>query len=72
MFKSDLDSIVAPCGACRQFIAEFGLDYKVIMIKNKNETKVCNVSDILPYAFDSTSLDANDLNNNSKKSLIEN
>ncbi len=48
---------VAPCGACRQFIAEFGLDWKVILIKNRNEYQEYKVSDVLPLAFDSSMLD---------------
>ena len=60
----DLTTIVAPCGACRQFIAEFGLDWTVVMIKSKEEQQICTVKDILPFAFDSTSLALNELNNN--------
>lgn len=58
--STDLDEIlVAPCGACRQFIAEFGLDWSIILVKNKNEHKIYSVSDILPYAFDSSALESN-------------
>ena len=52
---------IAPCGACRQFIAEFGLDWNIILIKNKDEQKECTVKDILPFAFDQSMLELNNL-----------
>jgi cytidine deaminase len=48
---------VSPCGACRQFIAEFGLDWKIIIIKNRNEYQEYKVRDILPLAFDNSMLE---------------
>ena len=51
------DTYVAPCGACRQFIAEFGLEWTIIIVKTKEEYHVCKVKDILPYAFDQSTLD---------------
>ena len=66
-FQSDLDkNYIAPCGACRQFIAEFGLEWNIILIKNKDEFKECTVREVLPFAFDHTMLD---LNNDNLKSL---
>ena len=63
-YKRDLkDIIVAPCGACRQFISEFGLDCKIILVKNKEEYQLTTIKDILPMSFDSSAL-------NSKKSKI--
>lgn len=48
----------SPCGSCRQVLAEFGLD-TVVLIANEqgmllNET---SVAELLPQAFNSTSLD---------------
>ena len=54
--SSDVDYFIAPCGACRQFIAEFGLDWEIMLIKNKKEVRVISVSEILPHAFDSSAL----------------
>ena len=54
---SDLDVEIAPCGACRQFIAEFGLDWSIILIKNRNEHRVFSVREILPMAFDMSMLE---------------
>lgn len=41
---------ITPCGACRQFIAEFGGDTKVIY-KYGLEIKDVPVSELLPYTF---------------------
>ena len=66
IFKRDLKEIVAPCGACRQFIAEFGLDSMIVIMSNaKKEYKIVSVRDILPFAFDSGALDRHkEINNN--------
>ena len=39
-----------PCGICRQFMSEFGIDLKVI-ISNGKETKEHSLKELLPYAF---------------------
>ncbi len=41
---------ITPCGACRQFIAEFGKDIKVIF-KYDEEIKNQPVDKLLPYTF---------------------
>jgi cytidine deaminase len=44
---------VTPCGACRQILAEFGLNYDVILIDSENQ-KVHQrwaMQDLLPGAF---------------------
>lgn len=41
----------SPCGACRQVIAEFGKDIKVIMANEKGEYTVSNIQQLLPGAF---------------------
>lgn len=40
-----------PCGACRQFLAEFGADSLVIMANTRGETKKALIRELLPYAF---------------------
>lgn len=40
-----------PCGACRQFLAEFGADSLVIMANIKGEVKKALIKELLPYAF---------------------
>lgn len=48
---------VTPCGACRQFLSEFGMDLKVIMVDVRNgATRSRTMSELLPDAFDATSL----------------
>jgi len=41
----------APCGACRQVLAEFG-DFSVIMANTDGEQVTSTVRDLLPIAFD--------------------
>ncbi|MGB7342642.1 MAG: cytidine deaminase [Pirellulaceae bacterium] len=48
---------VTPCGACRQFLAEFGLDLTVIMINViDGQRRSRRLSLLLPEAFDGSSL----------------
>lgn len=51
------DTYVAPCGSCRQFIAEFGLNMIVILVKNRQEYREFQARDILPLAFGQSTLD---------------
>jgi cytidine deaminase len=41
----------APCGACRQVLAEFGLDIRVLIATPDQLLSQCTVSDLLPGAF---------------------
>jgi cytidine deaminase len=41
----------SPCGACRQFMAEFGLDTLVIQADKKLNYTLATVGDLLPDAF---------------------
>lgn len=41
----------APCGACRQFMAEFGLDTWVIIADATRRYEITTVGDLLPQAF---------------------
>lgn len=53
------DGGVPPCGACRQFLAEFGLDISVVLVDVINGSKqVKLLSQLLPDAFDLSSLPA--------------
>ncbi len=48
---------VTPCGACRQFLAEFGTDLLVICVDVLDGSrKVKRLSQLLPDAFDGSSL----------------
>jgi len=47
---SDVDPPAAPCGACRQVLAEFGLDLPIEGVGTKS-TVTWRLSDLLPHAF---------------------
>ena len=52
---ADDDKPVAPCGACRQVIAEFGIPL-VVMGNLKEETKTMTAEELLPYGFGQESM----------------
>ena len=61
--SSDVEgSFTHPCGACRQFMSEFG-DVEIIMVNNKRKYEVTTLSILLPNLFDNTAL-TNGQNNN--------
>jgi cytidine deaminase len=48
----DMATYTAPCGICRQVIAEFAAkDIEIILIKNEDEYQVKTLEEILPGAF---------------------
>ena len=49
----DLDQYLAPCGVCRQVMAEFcdSKDFKVILAKSPKDYKVLSLEEIFPYSF---------------------
>lgn len=47
---ADTDGPCAPCGACRQVMAEFKIK-KIIMANLKGDQKVVTLSELLPFAF---------------------
>ncbi|MEW5952394.1 MAG: cytidine deaminase [Bacillota bacterium] len=48
---ADTDSYCSPCGACRQVIAEFGPQIRVIMANRRGEYKVRTIAELLPETF---------------------
>ena len=40
-----------PCGICRQFLSEFGLDIRVITGKDEDHLETYALSELLPKAF---------------------
>ena len=40
-----------PCGACRQFMSEFGEQTDVILVKSKKKYKVFKLNELLPEYF---------------------
>lgn len=46
------ESFCAPCGVCRQVMAEFcKKDFKIIMAKNPSEYKIKTLEELLPESF---------------------
>ena len=52
---ADSPEPVAPCGACRQVIAEFGIPL-VVMGNLKEEIKTMTAEELLPYGFGKESM----------------
>lgn len=48
---SDAPDPVAPCGLCRQVLAEFGLDLEVVSVGRAGGTTTWHLRDLLPNAF---------------------
>ena len=48
---SDAKDPVAPCGFCRQFLAEFGTDLEVTSVGTGGGTRTWKLVDLLPNAF---------------------
>jgi cytidine deaminase len=46
----------APCGICRQFLSEFGLDLRIILANLQGQTIESTLRDYLPAAFTPDSL----------------
>jgi cytidine deaminase len=53
---SDADEPVAPCGLCRQLLAEFGLDLEVIAVGSKGGRVSWRLGELLPHAFTAADL----------------
>lgn len=49
IISPDYDKPLPPCGMCRQFLAEFGNDIKVIIADNKLNYRVLTIAELLPY-----------------------
>lgn len=52
---SGSDSVTAPCGVCRQVMAEFcGPDFLILMCNSKKEFQSIHLWELLPFAFSLT------------------
>lgn len=49
---ADSDTLISPCGACRQRIAEFATPQTIVYLSNCNGVqKELNFSNLLPFSF---------------------
>ena len=48
---SDAEHTVAPCGMCRQFLAEFGTGLEVISAGSDGSRRTWSLGELLPAAF---------------------
>lgn len=55
---ADTEKFCAPCGVCRQVLAEFDPELKmeVILVNNRGEIKELTLAELLPYSFGSDNL----------------
>ncbi|XP_030625388.1 cytidine deaminase-like [Chanos chanos] len=54
---SDLkDCHISPCGACRQFMREFGLHWEVYLTKLNGDHQQMTVENLLPLSFEPDNL----------------
>ena len=47
---ADTEKPVSPCGACRQVMAEFGIE-KIILLNLKGERQELTMDELLPFSF---------------------
>lgn len=56
VYSPDSEDYLTPCGICRQVMAEFNYDLKVILSKNTGDYKIMSLRRLLPEAFTPDSL----------------
>lgn len=52
------DRAIGPCGACRQFLYEFGPDMTIYLIKSNRQYIKTNLKELLPLGFDQNELNS--------------
>ncbi|ORX93143.1 hypothetical protein K493DRAFT_375631 [Basidiobolus meristosporus CBS 931.73] len=48
---TDSQSFIFPCGICRQFMAEWGTDLNVYVVKRDRSTQVLSLEELLPHRY---------------------
>lgn len=59
---TDIEDYASPCGACRQVMAEFGLNIQVLMGNKAGDYYVKSSGDLLPNSFTNDQLESNKKN----------
>jgi cytidine deaminase len=49
---SDTRAFCPPCGACRQVLWDFCRDIKIVLVSREKSSKIYNLKELLPNAFD--------------------
>ncbi|ORY05458.1 cytidine deaminase [Basidiobolus meristosporus CBS 931.73] len=49
--STDVDTYPTPCGICRQFMAEFGTDLLVLLVRHDRTAKTMTLKELLPEYF---------------------
>lgn len=53
------ETMTAPCGVCRQVLAEFcDQDFEIVLANAKGDLEIYELGEILPLAFTKSNLDA--------------
>ena len=68
--SSDTEEFIAPCGDCRQVIAEFGLECDVYLVKSDLSYKKLSISELLPMTFTSEDLERAKLKKESRSDVF--
>lgn len=63
------DEYCAPCGACRQALAEFGEDIKVFMANGRGEYRMQRLAELLPASFGKKALASGSAGTGAEKAL---
>lgn len=50
---AETENLCTPCGACRQFLAEFNTHMSIIIGNHRGEMKVIALTELLPFSFGS-------------------
>jgi cytidine deaminase len=48
---ADSPTLIVPCGACRQVLAEFNADMRIICANLQHERQEFSLSTLFPYSF---------------------
>ncbi len=55
---ADTSRPTSPCGACRQFMAEFNPQMRVVIANLEKVLLACTVADLLPHSFNQETMES--------------